>query len=157
MPDTDDLEYLYNEYFEPAFWGAVTAQTWDNPEQLLPENFAKFYAAKAMPKTRESEQESVAAKDFEGYIQSYFNVSPDFLRKAEIYDEKTDSYIIGYLGGGASAKVVGAKTDGEMLMLNYEYYSPADDVTVIRRGTLRIKFETDGYKYVSCATEAVNS
>ena len=63
--------------------------------------------------------------------------------------------MLGYLGGAASSKVVDIARNDDILTLSFEYYSPADEITIIRTGTLNIQIENDGYKYISCTSKEV--
>ena len=87
----------------------------------------------------------------------HFDVSREFLKTSKQYDADREVYILDYLGGSASSKVVGAKENSGVLALDFEYYSPIDDATVIRTGTLSIQTNTTPYKYLSCESVAVDS
>lgn len=157
-PDLTDLDRLTEDYLAPAFFSAMTAKNWDSPALLPPDSFVKFYVAKEMPPERDLDKtDTLPAAELEAYIQQYFNVPTDLLRKAEAYDPAGQFYTLGYLGGGASAKVVSAEMDGDTLLLQYEYYSPADETTVIRTGLLSLQFGNEGYRYISCHTQEAAS
>ncbi len=158
--DTADLEQLDTEYFDSVFLASITAQNWTNPEDLRPDSLINYYtASQYYQPDRKAESnmkidETVPSRKLEDVVLSHFDVSVDFLRSAEGYDKENDVYALEYLGGAASAKVVKAEQNGDVLTLSFEYYSPSDDATVIRTGTLSIQITGDGYRYLSCATEA---
>lgn len=158
---SEKFEYFYEDYFYPAFLSVITASTWDDPEKLNPSYFVNYYTAVQYyqiphgSETDDFQETSVEAGKLEEMIVSHFDVSVDFLRQAKEYDRNSNTYLLEYLGGAASAKIVKATQNGDILMLEFEYYSPADEVTVIRTGTLNIKITDDNFKYLSCTSNAV--
>lgn len=111
-----------------------------------------------MPVERNLEEpEKVPAEELEQKLQERFDVSAELLRQSEYYDPETGLYIPGYVGSSARYEVTGAREEDGCLLLDYEYYSPADDKTVIRQGTLTLEKYGDGYRYLSCVTEPVPS
>ena len=161
----EQLEQFYEEYFYPVFLSSVTAATWDgpedwdNPEEHWPDRLvncytaAKYYSAAGEAEKGELEPETtVPQQELEEWTMARFDVTADFLRQSSQYDEDRQVYVLEYLGGAASSRVVGAEKNGDVLSLSFEYYSPADEETVIRTGVLDLRLEEDGYRFVSCTS-----
>ena len=160
-PTNTDLEHLYNDYFYPVFLSSISASTWNDPTELSPNNFVDYYIAtryyqpgKALERNTEQE-DIVSSQELEAFVFNHFDISSDFLKQADSYDPDKDIYVLGYLGGAASSKVVDIARSDDILTLSFEYYSPADEITIIRTGTLNIQIENDGYKYISCTSKEV--
>lgn len=97
----------------------------------------------------------VDADEVENYIKRYFDVSAERIREAENCDPKADQYeFVFEIGGAATFNLVGGKRlkNGDVI-LNFEYYSPADDITVIQSGELKLTPVDDGYLYASSHSE----
>lgn len=147
-----DYDTLYDKYLNFAFRSGVTAQTWDNPNNLDPDSFVVYYVycvtwgGKEYP----DYESGFPADDLESYVKQYFNVETKTIRSSTMYDAQKNVYHCEGLGGAASAKVVGATKEGNRLTLTFEVYSGADDITVLWGGDLTIEFSGDNFKYVSC-------
>ncbi len=154
--DLTDLDSLTEKYLYPAYWGYITATSWNSASEIRPKNFIHFYMYNKFIKNSISNWEnySVPASEYENYICQYFNVDPLLLRQVEQYDKQKKVYSnfpnIGSLG---CCKVVAAENQDDKLFLYYEYYSRADDTTVIRTGTLIVRISGDEYQYLSCKTK----
>lgn len=158
--DITDLETLTEKYFDSVFWAGITATSWNSPNELCPDCFIDFYIQNVLEKRplKLWEDYSIPSSEFENYIRQFFDVDSLLLQKAEQYDKQKNEYAnFGYLGGGASGKVTAAECQNDILILYYEYYSPAGNRTVIRTGTLTIRITGDQYQYLSCKTKAVDT
>lgn len=159
-PETSgyDLTRLTNEYLAPIAISGIGAVNWEDPSELSPDQLLSYYVVWAMPVERNLEEpEKVPAEELEQKLQERFDVSAELLRQSEYYDPETGLYTPGYVGSSARYEVTGAREEDGCLLLDYEYYSPADDKTVIRQGTLTLEKYGDGYRYLSCVTEPVPS
>ncbi len=156
-PVREDLDLLTEEYLTPAVFSAITARSWEDPMELSPDQLVEFYAIRELPAERDLRQaDTVPAEQLEEYVQQYFDVPSEVLRRAESYDAGQNCYELGYFGDPGRHRVVDARQEGDRLLLDYEYYSRADDSTVIRRGTLELRKTGEGsWQYRSCATGAV--
>lgn len=156
-----DLEEIYRLYFHPLFLATITAESWDDPQQLSPDAFVHYYLARhyydpVHPAERDLErEETVDQQVLEQEVMSHFDVSREFLRQSQEYDPDRGVYVMNYLGGAASSKVVGATWNGDRLSISFEYYSPADDTTVIRSGSLQMYISGEEYQYLSCTSALV--
>lgn len=156
--DLNNLDALTRKYLDPVFWASITAKSWNSPSEIPPEDFVNFYIFSFLEKNKGIDRETyrVSVKEYEEFIKQYFDIEDSQLQQVPEYDEKMNEYSnFGYLGGGASGKVTAAEVREDRLILQYEYYSPADDVTVIRTGILNIYISDNGYKYLSCKTKEV--
>ena len=152
-----DLEQLTEEYLTPIAISGMGAQNWDDPEELQPDQFISYYVVWAMPAERDLETpETVPADELEAKLQERFDVSSEFLRQSGCYDPDTGLYTPGYVGSAGRAEVTAAREEDGRLLLDYVFFSPADDTTVIRTGILTLEPAGEGWKYLSCVTEAVS-
>lgn len=157
--DLKDYEQLYETYLSNVFLSSITAASWSSAEEIKPDRLINFYVFDRVVEKYTGKDWTalrIPAKEVEDFIQSYFDVSSEHLRKSQYYHKDTDSYSFDGVGGAASSKVINAQRERDELKLDFEYYSSADDVTVIRKGTLTIKLSNTGFKYVSCMTDAVS-
>jgi len=147
--DLADYDLLYEQYLHLPFWSSITSETWDNANDLPPDYFVSYYAYYWYDNHYQGGPLNFPPEELESYIQEYFDVSAEHIRTADQYDGEEDVYICFGLGGGGSAKVVGAEQNGKRLILDYEVYSPEDGVTVLRTGKLTLELSKNGYKYVA--------
>lgn len=158
--DLDDLEGLTKEYLAPVFLASISSQNWQHAEEIPPHNLGLFFVAKRSL-TDDAYREMIwdaavfGQEDVEALVLQYFDIPVERLRESEYYQPQTESYVFESLGGAATARVVKAELQQNVLTLFYEYYSPADDATVIRKGTLCVTFSQEGYRYTSCTTSEV--
>lgn len=151
-----DPAQLTEDYLAPIAISGIGAENWEDPSALDPDQLLSYYVVWAMPGERNPEEpETIPAEELEAKLQERFDVSSDLLRQSECYDPETGLYTPGYVGSSAGFQVTEAREENGRLLLSYEYYSPADDQTVIRRGTLTLEKYGDGYRYLSCDTEPV--
>lgn len=166
----EELDSFYTEYYYPVFLAAITSESWSDTskwentdghwaDRLINYYTAvKYYSIPGQPQERDtSKEDTEPAEIVEDFIMQHFNVSREFLRTSQQYDAEREVYILEYLGGAASSKVIGAEENSGVLALDFEYYSPMDDTTVIRTGTLSIQTNITPYKYLSCESVAVDS
>ena len=147
--DLTDYDLLYEQYLHLPFWSLIAFETWDNANDISPDYFVDYYAYYWHDNHYQGGPLDFPSEELESYIQEYFDVSTEHIRMADRYDEEKDIYICLGLGGGGSAKVVGAEQNGNRLILDYEVYSPEDGITVLRIGILTVELSGDGYKYVA--------
>ena len=147
--DLADYDLLYEQYLHLPFRSLITSETWDNANDIPPDYFVNYYAYYWHDNYYQGGPLNFPPEELESYIQEYFDVSAEHIRTADQYDVEEDVYICFGLGGGGSSKVVGAEQNGKRLILDYEVYSPEDDVTVIWSGTLTVELSKNGYKYVA--------
>lgn len=149
-----DLEQLTEEYLAPIAISGIGSQSWKDPGELDPDKLLDYYVVWAMPKERDPEQpETILAEELEEKLRERFDVPAELLRQADCYDPETGVYTPGYVGSSAGFRVTSARESAGHLFLEYEYYSPADDTTVIRFGLLLMEPCSEGYRYLSCDTE----
>lgn len=159
-PETSgyDLTGLTNEYLAPIAISGIGAVNWEDPSELSPDQLLSYYVVWAMrwsailrsPKKFPPRSWNRSSRNGSMYQQSC-------CCQSEYYDPETGLYTPGYVGSSARYEVTGAREEDGCLLLDYEYYSPADDKTVIRQGTLTLEKYGDGYRYLSCVTEPVPS
>ena len=157
--NTSDLNYLTEEFLVSMSRSGITAHSWNSVEEIPVDNLMLFYVAKNDISNNNNinwDTTPIKANDVELYITKYFDISPDYLHNSKYYDSNSNAYQFESLGGAASAKVISAEINGNELILCYEYYSPADDVTVIRDGTLVLVFSDNNYFYSTCATKSLD-
>lgn len=158
-----EIAEFETEYFLPVAYVAISSENWTSPEELPGHNLVEFYMVKKymedLPgplKVPFKEFPSrVDADEVEKYIKRYFDVSTERIREAENYDPKTNQYeFVFEIGGAATFNLVGGeRLKNGNVILNFEYYSPADDITVIRSGELKLAPVDGGYMYVSSHSE----
>ena len=151
--DLADYDLLYEQYLHLPFWSSITSETWDDANDIPPDYFVNYYAYYWYDNHYQGGPLNFPPKELESYIQEYFDVSAEHIRTADQYDGEEDVYICLGLGGGGSAKVVGAEQNGKRLILDYEVYSPEDNATVLRIGKLTAEMSGNGYKYVANETQ----
>lgn len=155
-PEHYDLTQLTEEYLAPIAISGIGAENWESAEELAPDQLLSYYVVWAMPEQRDLEEpETVPAEELEAKLQERFDVSVGLLRQSGCYEPEVGMYTPGYVGNSAGFQVTEAREENGHLLLHYEYYSPADGQTVIRRGTLTLEKYGDGYRYLSCDTEPV--
>ena len=147
--DLTDYDLLYEQYLHLPFWSLIAFETWDNANDISPDYFVDYFAYYWHDNHYQGGPLDFPSEELESYIQEYFDVSTEHIRMSDRYDEEKDIYICLGLGGGGSAKVVGAEQNGNRLVLDYEVYSPEDGITVLRIGILTVELSGDGYKYVA--------
>ena len=155
--DLNDYESLTKEYLAPLVLSSITSTTWSNADEILPHRFGLFYVAKKSSadslNSTNWDTTPFDAEEVESLVKNYFDISSEYLRSSNYYDADSSSYTFESLGGATSFKVVDAKLDDQKLLLSYEYYSPADEVSVIRKGVLTIMLGEHSYRYISCLTD----
>ncbi len=153
--DLNDYESLTIEYLAPLALSSITSTTWSKADEILPHRFGLFYVAKKSSTDNSTNWDITPfdAEEVESLVKNYFDISSEYLRSSDYYDADSSSYTFESLGGAASFKVVDAKLDDQTLLLSYEYYSPADEVSVIRKGVLTIMLGEQSYQYISCLTD----
>lgn len=161
-----DLNELDYKLFKDVANAGITSQTWDDASQIRPEFLVNFFGARTELSWLSIDMESaeVPAELVESFVKLHFDVDASHLQKAEFYNEDKNAYELPTPpSGAASFKVVDAVMDNCILTLFYEYYSPADDITVIRKGNLKIEFPDEyqaefqlQYRYISCETTEIN-
>jgi len=159
MQATANLDDLTDEYLAPLGLASISSLSWDNAANIPSHNLGLFYVAKISLITSESidwDTTPHEADEVESLIMQYFDVTPEYIRTSEYYNSDDNTYVFESFGGAASFKVVDSKMENEALILDYEYYSPADDVSVIREGIITVAIDGNSYKYISCNTEAID-
>ncbi len=150
------VDLISYEYLLPISLSGMGAESWDSANDIPAECFDMFYARKALPKDRDLSKDTVIPQnEYEAYIQQYFDVDSEHLRSAPNYDSQLRSYIIGYLGSSAPAGITDIETNEASIQLSFEYYSPADETTVIQSGTILIETDESGYRYTSCSSNEI--
>lgn len=131
---------------------------WEDPSELSPDQLLSYYAVWAMPVERNLEEpEKFPPRNWNRSSRNGSMYQQSCCASPNIMTRRTGLYIPGYVGSSARYEVTGAREEDGCLLLDYEYYSPADDKTVIRQGTLTLEKYGDGYRYLSCVTEPVPS
>lgn len=156
-----NYDELTNKFLKDMANAWITSQTWNDASQIDPDFLISFFCARTglgqLPLY--GEPAVAPAELVESFVKLYFDVDESHLRKAVYYNEDTNTYKLPIsMGGAASFKVVDAVVENYDLTLFYEYYSPADDTTVIRTGNLKIEPSNEyftRYKYVSCETTEI--
>lgn len=150
--DLTDYNALTDIYLRQPFYSGVTAQNWDTPRDIDGGALVDFYGV-YWTKEHPDEQSGgfFPAAEAEAYVRQFFTADPtETMRAHARYDAEQDAYEFTGLGGGASGRVVGAALNGDVLTLDYEVYSAADDRTVIRSGALAVALREDGgFQYMS--------
>lgn len=150
------MDLVSYEYLLPLSLSGIGSESWDTANDIPAECFDMFYAKKALPKDRDLSKDTVIPEiEYEAYIQQYFDVDSEHLRSAPNYNSQNHCYNIGYLGSSAPAKITDIVTDEASILLSFEYYSPSDETTAIRSGTLTIKTSETGYRFISCSSEDI--
>lgn len=82
----------------------------------------------------------------------------DYLKQSEYYNAQSDDYSIPmHSSGAASVKAVDVDKKDNIVTITYEYYSPADEVTVIRTGTLTVETDNADFQYLSNKTTEIDA
>ena len=154
---SQELDKFDYKFFKDVANSGITSQTWDSASQISPESLVCFFGNTTGLSQLSTDVESVVISGdiVESYIQLYFAVDNKYIRQAMFYDSNNNTYDIPIpYDGAASAKVVAVSEKDDIISLSYEYYSPSDDITVIREGTLDIQILEPYFKYnyISCST-----
>lgn len=157
IQNLDELDY---RYFKDVADASITSQSWNNASQIRPEFLINFFGTRTGLSILSIDSDSATAPEelVESFVQMYFNVDTARMRQSVFYNKEANTYDIPIPPGGAATyKVIDAVIEGNITTLSYEYYSAADDKTVIRKGILKID-TTDSlkYKYISCDTIEIN-
>lgn len=154
--DNSNLDELTTTYLMPATISGVAQQNWTDANDISADSFNAFYLIKAGPPT--SSDSEVSENEFETLIQQYFNVSTEHLRESTSYNPSRKTYTIEGIGNAIGFYVTSSKQNGNVLTMEFQYTSPADDSIVIAKGTLTVGFDNNGsYKFTSCHIETLNS
>lgn len=158
--DLNDYDALTQEFLYPIAVAGITSYSWESSDEIKPDHFANFYEAKIISQIGHDkiiwDDNPFNAKLVENFIMQYFTIEQEYIRKSKFYDENDQTYRIHSLGGAASYGVIGAEINDDILELEYEYYDPADEVTVIRSGKIKIQLLPGSYNYISCDTTAAS-
>lgn len=155
--DLEDYEALADKFLNPIVPSGIASINWADANEIPAEYFDTFYAVGALPTKRNIEEETkINELDYETFVQQYFYVEAEHLRQSATYDTNGRYYTIGYLGDSVPFAVTEAYFNVDLLTLHYNYYSRADETTIIRTGIMEIKILGEGYKYISCSSTGVN-
>lgn len=150
--DLTDLDALTEKYLEPLYAEEIIATSWFFPNELNPDGFIKFYLQKAIKKTSIKEQDySIPQLECENFIQQYFDVDTEHLRRSTFYNKTAKAYNMPAPPEGAySVKVIDAVMKDDILMLQYKYDNMQENVSAKPIGTLVIRLTEKGYIYLEC-------
>lgn len=150
----------YYKYLRFASETSITATNWDNPSEIPADRLIKFFSNKtnlAMLST-DANMITIPAPIVERYIQLYFNVESNYIKQSEYYNAQSNDYFIPIPSGGpSSVKVVDIEEKDNIVTIAYEYYSPTDEITVIRTGTLTVKTDQTDFKYLRNETTEIDA
>jgi len=148
----------YYEYLYAPSQTVMSALNWDKPSELPPDTFIEFFSIKtnlAILST-DATMITIPAIIVERYIQRHFDVESNYIKQSQYYNAQTDDYSIPMHSGGGAPKVVGIEEKYNIIKIKYEFYSRADDVTVIRTGILTVKITDRPYfQYLNNKTTEV--
>lgn len=154
--DLSDYDVVGDMFLMPIAISGIGSENWTDPNEINSEYFNSFYAIKTLPVDRNLDEDTIVPQlDYETFVQQYFDIASEHLRLSQTYNADEKHYTIGFVGSGAPFAVTHANVEEELLVLTYEYYSPADQTTIIRTGTIRIALGEKTYKYVSCKVNEV--
>lgn len=170
LPITDDIVFpnsgvskdpgvLYLQYFDAPLCSAITANSWENPNEIRPEFLVNFFAFKTNLGRLSWDDKPliVPAYIVEPFIQKYFDVDSAHIQKSEFYNRDDDTYSLPlYSRGVAIVKMTNATLVEDILTIEYEFYSRGPEVKLIREGSIKLQiFSAGEYKYLSCETNVI--
>lgn len=145
-----DFEQLYTRYLRAPEGAIILATTWTDASEIEPDCFIDFFSYEQFYQNISWEgKQGYPAEELEKFVQEHFDVSVEHMRTAKRYDATKNIYTSEGIGGGATAKVISAKQEKDILVLDFEVWG-ADGVTVIWGGSLSIQLYENGYKYIAC-------
>jgi len=145
-----------------ALTGCAT-QSWQNAEEMFPSELLSIYSFLAsigdisIPEDVERhpyyKEPYLPAAEVERVVQSYYDVSTEYLRSYNLYDVERGVYQMPSIHSGAECRLVESKQDGNVLTITFEIYQSLHLDCMV---TITTEIQADGgYKYLSCESEWV--
>jgi len=159
--DISNLATLSENYILPViFLRGATQESWSNAEELLPDNFITMYGYSAVwsaniPESEIENENEIPyyyedANKLEDYVQHYFDVSTEHLRKATEYSPERNAYRFNMSGVGFvyDPQVLRAEYDNATGELLLHIDSGYEETRSGEAATLTIKIDDNGFTYV---------
>ena len=143
-----------------------------SPQEIQPDNFVTFFVmanyqgADKMPIPEGFRQVDgsllIPGEELEDFVLEYFDVTADTLRSGSMYQEATQSYLLGGIGNPAPslAKVTELREEGDQTVIvfdNYLDYSETEQsdlgvVGPVSTRELTVSFVEDGVRFQALVT-----
>lgn len=153
--DVDPRDYpLYNAlYLKDLMGSCMASSTWDDPAQVRPDFLVEFFGQKTgiCKLSSDAEPTIVPAKVVEEYLQLFFDLDSQDVRKSLYYLPEQNAYEVPmYSGSPAEVVITGVHQEDSLLTISYEVYLPPDR-TLCRSGFTKIQLDIcELYRYLSC-------
>lgn len=157
LKETEKLN-RYTKYAE-AFEYELGMNTWDDAAKLEPDALVVYYVylcgtgEVAMPKNTPIEEyfgnPYMPAKELEAAVMKHFDVTPQQIRKSQYYDKKRNAYWTGGIGTTADTEIVGAKLEGNKLLLTMNERIMSTDYKACWFCKVALEVNGEDYKYLA--------
>lgn len=146
--NTGNLEELAQKYrLEDAVLAGITAEDWNSPEEIRTDNLISFYMFCHIDTGWEPE---MPAEELETFIQQYFDVTSEYMRTNEYYNDSVERYIRDGIGSvPASIRLEKVEQIDNTLSLSYAIYASEDANEPKWGGVLTLQTTDDGFRYTS--------
>lgn len=150
---------LYNHlYLKDICDCAIASYTWDDPNKLQPDFLVEFFSKKTQLYRLSTDSDPIIVPEniVEEYVQLFFNVKKESLKKSDFYLPEQHSYSVPIIspapGNICIDKVV---SEGNILSISYSFYRP-NESSAFRHGTVQIQLPSnpsEAHRYLSCQVE----
>lgn len=162
--NTNDTEMLKEKYITPIIKSGVYGN-WETAEDILPICLLEFYFYSGNLDYDKVEVENSMYSCYsyyfnqdklENFIMKYFDVTPEYIRKADDYKKDKNAYIFGGINGGEiPTKITTAKQQDDILTINYEILDIHGETYYICETKIKL-IDKENYKYIWCSMENAN-
>lgn len=153
-------QLLYSKYIEGIDKTGIPLTNWQDPSEIRPDDFVTFFAAKTgFSRVSTDYGLKIPANVYEPYVQLYFDVSVEKLRKTRHYLPIDDTYSINILDGSPRPEIIELTESGDTTTLTLQYYSFTKDVaTPSGQSQITIMNLSDNdFQYIACKTNGFQS
>ena len=157
LKETEKLN-RYTKYAE-AFEYELGMNTWDDAATLEPDALVVYYVYLCgtgevdMPKNTPIEEyfgnPYMPAKELEAAVMKHLDVTPQQIRKSQYYDKKHNAYWTGGIGTTADTEIVGAKLEGNRLILTMDERIMSTDYKACWFCKVALEVNGEDYKYLA--------
>lgn len=152
---------LYNYlYLKDICDCAIASYTWDDPNKIQPDFLVEFFSKKTQLCRLSTDSDPIIVPEniVEEYVQLFFNVEKESLKKSDFYLPEQHSYSVPIIspapGNICIDKVV---SEGDILSISYSFYRP-NKSSAFRHGTVQILIPSnpsESHCYLSCQVENI--
>lgn len=154
LPDDELAQALENAIDNLAISG-ILSHSWASGNDIEPVFLHNFYCFAVLVEEYPDGWTSplfVTANQYEGYLQSAFDVTAEHLRNGELYQADKQSYAFYYgFGAGPRCEITEITEEENKIVLQFQLYNPADQPTL--HGTVELQQEDAGLKFLSCVSQ----